>query len=153
METGEIEHRTCSTIITFLYITGSSIFFQYRYIRRKTQNGWRTCDYCWTKQAKTLKRLFRRRIPGMLKNSSVVCTQDGLGENLPAPPRTPGGILFDPSNLTFTLLEASRGKPFMMTPTSVVVPPMSTTMAFFFPERKAAPRILLVGPEANVRAG
>ena len=35
----------------------------------------------------------------------------------------------------------------------VVVPPISTTMASLRPVRKAAPRIELVGPEANVSTG
>ena len=50
-------------------------------------------------------------------------------------------------------LEASLGKPFLNTPTSVVVPPTSTTMALGIPERKAAPLMLLVGPEEKVRTG
>ena len=36
---------------------------------------------------------------------------------------------------------------------SVVVPPTSTTMASSRPERKAAPRIELVGPEAKLYTG
>lgn len=36
---------------------------------------------------------------------------------------------------------------------SVVVPPISTTMAFGRLERKAAPRMLLVGPEEKVKTG
>ena len=50
-------------------------------------------------------------------------------------------------------MEASLGKPSLSTPTSVVVPPMSTTMASRNPERKAPPRMLLVGPEENVSTG
>ena len=46
-----------------------------------------------------------------------------------------------------------RGKPCCSTPISVVVPPTSTTMASRKPLRKAAPRILLVGPEAKVSTG
>ena len=57
------------------------------------------------------------------------------------------------TSLTLHRLLASLGKLFLMTPTSVVVPPMSTTMALGIPERKAAPLILLVGPEENVRTG
>ena len=52
-----------------------------------------------------------------------------------------------------TSVDASRGKPFMRTPTSDVVPPMSTTTASPTPERRAAPRMQFVGPEANVRIG
>ena len=57
--------------------------------------------------------------------------------------------------MLFTLqrLLASLGKPFLNTPTSVVVPPISTTMALGMLERKAAPLMLLVGPEENVRTG
>jgi hypothetical protein len=47
----------------------------------------------------------------------------------------------------------SRGKPLRRMPTSVVVPPTSTTMASRSPERKAAPRRELVGPEAMVNTG
>ena len=36
---------------------------------------------------------------------------------------------------------------------SVVVPPMSSTMASLRPERKAAPRMELVGPLAKVSTG
>ena len=46
---------------------------------------------------------------------------------------------------TSTATADSRGKPRASTPTSVVVPPMSTTTAFSWSERKAAPRMLLVG--------
>jgi hypothetical protein len=56
-------------------------------------------------------------------------------------------------NLTWTFVDASLGKPFLKTPTSDVVPPMSITMAFFLPERNAAPRMLFVGPDANVLTG
>ena len=49
-----------------------------------------------------------------------------------------------------TSTEASRGKPLVSAPASVVVPPMSTTIASWSPERKAAPRIEFVGPEAKV---
>ena len=52
-----------------------------------------------------------------------------------------------------TATEASRGKPCVSAPTSEVVPPTSTTIASFRPERKAAPRIELVGPEAKVSTG
>ena len=56
-------------------------------------------------------------------------------------------------SLTLHWLEASLGKPFLNTPTSVVVPPTSITMALGIPERKAAPLMLLVGPEEKVRTG
>ena len=49
-----------------------------------------------------------------------------------------------------TTLLASRGKPWRRQPTSVVVPPTSATMAFSRLERKLAPRMLLVGPEAKL---
>ena len=49
--------------------------------------------------------------------------------------------------------DASRGKPCCSTPTSEVVPPMSTTAQSSRPERNAAPRIEFVGPEANVATG
>ena len=49
--------------------------------------------------------------------------------------------------------EASRGNPFVRTPMSVVVPPTSTTTPSLTPLRKAAPRIELVGPDANVATG
>ena len=52
-----------------------------------------------------------------------------------------------------TSVAASRGKPLTSTPTSDVVPPMSTITASSAPDRKAPPRMLLVGPEANVRIG
>ena len=52
-----------------------------------------------------------------------------------------------------TATEASRGKPRSNMPTSDVVPPRSTTMASFAPDKKAAPLILLVGPEAKVKTG
>ena len=57
------------------------------------------------------------------------------------------------SGITFSWVDASLGNPFLSTPTSVVVPPMSTTMALRNPERNAPPRILLVGPEENVSTG
>ena len=50
-------------------------------------------------------------------------------------------------------LLASRGKPAVRQPTSEVVPPISTTMAFSMPARMAAPRRLFVGPEANESTG
>ena len=50
---------------------------------------------------------------------------------------------------TSTTLFASRGKPWRSAPTSVVVPPTSTTSASARRDRNAAPRMLLVGPEAN----
>ena len=51
---------------------------------------------------------------------------------------------------TSTTLLASRGKPWRRLPISVVVPPTSMTSASLRPERKAAPRMLLVGPEAKL---
>ena len=47
----------------------------------------------------------------------------------------------------------SRGNPRLSTPMSVVVPPMSTTSPSSRPERNPAPRMLFVGPEANVSTG
>ena len=52
-----------------------------------------------------------------------------------------------------TATDASLGNPRCSTPTSVVVPPTSTTAQSSTPERKAAPRIELVGPEAKVATG
>ena len=49
-----------------------------------------------------------------------------------------------------TTLLASRGKPWRRLPTSVVVPPTSTTSASSSPDRNAAPRMQLVGPEAKL---
>ena len=51
---------------------------------------------------------------------------------------------------TSTTLFASRGKPCRRLPTSVVVPPTSTTSASRRPERNAAPRMLFVGPDAKL---
>jgi hypothetical protein len=48
-----------------------------------------------------------------------------------------------------TTLLASRGKPWRRLPMSVVVPPTSTTRASSRLDRNAAPRMELVGPEAN----
>ena len=53
----------------------------------------------------------------------------------------------------FTLADASLGNPFCNTPTSVDVPPISTTMASLLLDKNAAPRMLLVGPEENVKTG
>ena len=50
---------------------------------------------------------------------------------------------------TSTARLASRGNPPLRCPTSVVVPPTSTTMASPSPERWAAPRMLFVGPDEN----
>ena len=47
----------------------------------------------------------------------------------------------------------SLGKPSFITPKSVVVPPISTTIAFVCPDKKAAPLMLFVGPEAKVKTG
>ena len=52
-----------------------------------------------------------------------------------------------------TATEASRGKPWASAPISAVVPPISTTIASFKPDRKAAPRIEFVGPDAKVSTG
>ncbi len=52
-----------------------------------------------------------------------------------------------------TAIDDSLGKPCTSAPISVVVPPTSITMASSKPVRKAAPRMLLVGPEPNVRTG
>jgi len=48
---------------------------------------------------------------------------------------------------------ASRGKPRTTAPTSVVVPPTSTTIPSRTPERNAAPRIEFVGPLEKVCTG
>ena len=48
---------------------------------------------------------------------------------------------------------ASRGKPLTSAPTSVEVPPTSTTMPSRTPDSQAAPLMLLVGPEDMVRTG
>ncbi len=56
-----------------------------------------------------------------------------------------------PATLTSTV--ASRGNPPVSTPTSVVVPPTSTTAQVPSPDSTAAPRIELVGPDANVATG
>ena len=48
---------------------------------------------------------------------------------------------------------ASRGKPRRSVPTSDEVPPTSTTIASASPDRKAAPRIELVAPEAKLMTG
>ena len=48
---------------------------------------------------------------------------------------------------------ASRGKPPLSLPMSLAVPPTSTTIASCAPERNAAPRMLLVGPEAKQCTG
>ena len=89
-----------------------------------------------------------------------------------------------PNSPTSTEAEACRGKPLVSMPTSVLVPPMSTTTASFTPttpvpiqkvivvqltvngrrlihyeiewtspDKKAAPRMLFVVPEANVNTG
>jgi hypothetical protein len=52
-----------------------------------------------------------------------------------------------------TATDASRGKPACRIPTSEVVPPMSTTAQSASPDRNAAPRIELVGPDAKVATG
>ncbi len=54
---------------------------------------------------------------------------------------------------TSTVVAACLGKPLCSNPTSVVVPPMSSTMASDSPDRNAAPRIELVGPLAKVSTG
>ena len=54
---------------------------------------------------------------------------------------------------TFIWLLLSRGNPSARTPTSEVVPPMSTTIALSIPDRIAAPRKLFVGPLEKVNAG
>ena len=54
---------------------------------------------------------------------------------------------------TSTTEFASRGKPRRSWPISVEVPPTSTTIASASPDRNAAPRIELVGPEAKVMTG
>ena len=54
---------------------------------------------------------------------------------------------------TLTCDEASLGKPLTSIPTSVLVPPMSTTIPSFFPDKNMAPLILLVGPEEKVNTG
>ena len=50
-------------------------------------------------------------------------------------------------------MDACLGNPSFSTPTSVVVPPISMTMASWTPDRNAAPRIEFVGPDAKVQTG
>ena len=52
-----------------------------------------------------------------------------------------------------TAIMLSRGKPWARTPTSVVVPPMSTTTASSSLVKNDAPRMELVGPQAMVKMG
>ncbi len=54
---------------------------------------------------------------------------------------------------TLTSVDASRGKPCWRMPTSLVVPPMSTTAQDGSRDRNAAPRMELVGPDAKVATG
>jgi hypothetical protein len=54
---------------------------------------------------------------------------------------------------TVTSVVASRGKPPLRMPMSLVVPPMSTTAQVPMPDSAAAPRMELVGPEAKVATG
>ena len=49
------------------------------------------------------------------------------------------------------IIADSLGNPFFNMPTSVVVPPISATMALLRPDKNAAPRMLLVGPEEKVK--
>ena len=67
--------------------------------------------------------------------------------------RTSGIRKFVRMPATATSPVASRGKPAVRTPTSLVVPPTSTTAQVSKPDSTAAPRIELVGPEANVATG
>ena len=57
------------------------------------------------------------------------------------------------TSATVTEVPACLGNPSFTSPTSVVVPPTSTTSAFFSSDKKAAPLIELVGPQAKVRTG
>jgi hypothetical protein len=54
---------------------------------------------------------------------------------------------------TSTTEFASRGNPRRSWPISVVVPPTSITIASVSPDRKAAPRIEFVAPEAKLMTG
>ena len=63
------------------------------------------------------------------------------------------GWIADSAAPTSTARLASRGKPALRWPTSVVVPPTSTTMASWRPDRYAAPLMLLVGPDENEYTG
>lgn len=45
------------------------------------------------------------------------------------------------------------GNPSFIDPTCVVVPPMSITMPFCTPDKKAAPCMLFVRPDVNVSTG
>ena len=77
-----------------------------------------------------------------------------IKEPPPSPKLITSGIeKFVLTSATVTEVPACRGKPSFTSPTSVVVPPTSTTSAFFSLDRKAAPRIELVGPHAKVRTG
>ncbi len=57
------------------------------------------------------------------------------------------------TSASFTAVDAARGKPWTRIPTSVLVPPTSTTMAFSIPARNAAPRIEFVGPDDMASTG
>ena len=57
------------------------------------------------------------------------------------------------NTFTLTRVAACLGNPPLRTPTSVVVPPISITIASWTPDKKAAPRMEFVGPEANVKTG
>jgi len=54
-------------------------------------------------------------------------------------------------NITFP--DKCFGNPSFIDPTCVVVPPMSITMPFCTPDKKAAPRMLFVRPDVNVSTG
>ena len=54
---------------------------------------------------------------------------------------------------TFTIVDKNVGNPSFIDPTCMVVPPMSMIMPFCTPDRKAAPRMLFVRPDANVSTG
>ena len=72
----------------------------------------------------------------------------------PRPTATMSGmrkLVRTPPTSTARLL--SRGKPPRSTPISLVVPPISTTIASSRPVTRAAPRSEFVGPDENVSAG
>ena len=76
----------------------------------------------------------------MLPPPSPTETTSGMRKLVRTPPMSTGR-------------DSSRGYPLTSAPTSVVVPPISTTMPFLTPDRNAAPRMLLVGPEEKVSTG
>ena len=71
---------------------------------------------------------------------SAIVTRSGIRKLVRTPPIS-------------TPWDDSRGKPLVSTPTSVEVPPTSTTSESDITVRNAAPRTLLAGPLPMVRTG